>query len=144
MVFKKLWKISVITKPTYKEGSQNIHVSQVYIHFHLCRGWYFTQPYNFATLQYSDTFLQFFWKTTSAHTSNSYLNGLWGLPRHDRIIQIRFMFNQEPNSPQCHMTLAGRGSTGGYGNATSWRIWLETLVLWSALQKTKMSVWFTG
>lgn len=58
-------------------------------------------------------------------TSNSYLNGLWRVPRKERVIQSRFMSSQETNSPQCHTVLPG--SAGGCGNGTSCRIWLETL-----------------
>lgn len=65
-------------------------------------------------------------------TSNSYLNGLWRVPRKERVIQSRFMSSQETNSPQCHTVLAG--SAGGCGNGTSCRIWLETLEPWPALQ----------
>lgn len=57
MVFKKIWnqifpkwRISVVIKPTYKEGSWSIHIPHIYVHFHLCRGWHFTQAYNFCSI----------------------------------------------------------------------------------------------
>lgn len=46
-VFPK-WRISVTKKPTYKEGSWSRHIPHIYVHFHLCRGWHFTQVHDFC------------------------------------------------------------------------------------------------
>lgn len=118
--YSKSRKISVHKELTYKGERWNIYTPQVYTQFHHCRAWYFTQPYNFVTLWYSlvgNSFLCGYLSPVSlensfSDSSNSYLNCLWRLPRNDRVTQTRFMFNQEPNSPQCHIVLAGCGLLG--------------------------------